>query len=119
MWTTKLCTMFIFNNNSQIKNSATQSLLGAVVGVVGREAGGKGGRLLGLVGMVGEVLLVVRQTEAVDVVGERAETLAECERDVGTAQAGVTHHVVYLQVRDPGKHAGRARRPQSRRLSGR
>ena len=49
--------------------------------------------------MVGKVLLVVGQTEAVDVVGKGAEALAEGERDVGTAQLRVTHHIVDLQVR--------------------
>ena len=48
--------------------------------------------------MVGDVLLVVCQSQTVDVAGEGAEAALEGERDVGTAALTVVDNVVDLQV---------------------
>lgn len=45
---------------------------GAVVGVIRGKSRGECGRLLGLVRVLGEVFLIVPQTESVDIAGERA-----------------------------------------------
>lgn len=66
----------------------------AVVGVVGGKAGREGGRLLGLIGVLSNVLLVVFQTEAVDVAGKRAKAALKSQGDIGATVLAMFHDVV-------------------------
>ena len=58
-------------------SAAILFLFGTITGHIIGKSGGDGCRFLGLVGMVGDILFVMRQAQTVDVAGKRAEASLE------------------------------------------